>query len=343
MPPIERNDRTFTTEGNDKIFTIEYSSPIYKAKGKRDMFSKSEGNIQAGSTIGKTSKFSPASFAEGVRSGKANKRSRGSVGKNASASRYDSGKVQKLTPDAQSAKRLEKLSRSVFIGTFITIAAVAFALISITSSQAAVTQATGNTKQVLVASQEIPAGTTISSNMVSAKDIPSAYVSSNSYADVGDVVGKTTATAIGANSQISGYMVSASENTSSLAAKIPAGNKAVSVNVSSNNGVSNLLRCGDKVNVYSANSSTDSMRKIADEVLVLALDSTLSGPEASTTYSTVTLQVTEAQSEEIIDAQTSDTIFLTLNSLADASNSSNGKSDINTYQSSNLAERKDYE
>ena len=45
------------------------------------MFSKSEGNIQAGSTISKTSKFSPASFADGMRSGRANKRSRGNVGK----------------------------------------------------------------------------------------------------------------------------------------------------------------------------------------------------------------------------------------------------------------------
>ena len=171
--------------------------------------------------------------------------------------------------------------------------------------------------------------------MVSTKEVPSAYVSSNAYSDVNEIIGKTTVTAIGANSQISEFMVSTSANTSSLAAKIPKGSKAVSVNVSSNNGVSNLLRCGDKVNVYSANSSTSSMRKIAGDVLVLALDSSLAGPEANTTYSTVTLQVAEAQSEEIIDAQTSDTIFLTLNSQADSSTTNTSSNTSNTIANNN--------
>ncbi len=288
------------------------------------MLSKTRDNLSNRPAPNKTSKFSSVNLDDDARLFNCAQNSFNKA--NATKHKKESikGKVRaKLSDGDKSSMQVEKLSRSVFIGTFITVGSVIFAIVSIFTSQSAVLQATGDAREVLVATQQIAAGTTITKEMLETKNIPGAYVQSEYASDANEIIGKTAAMAISANSQISEYQISTQANTSSLAAKIPKGSKAISVNVTSSNGVSNLLKCGDRVNVYSANASSASMKKITENVLVLALDGLLSGPSGDVVYSTVTLQVTEQQSEEIIDAQTSDEIFLTLNSLADSHAQSN--------------------
>lgn len=226
---------------------------------------------------------------------------------------------QKPPSNAEDAStRLEKLSRGVFASTFVAIAAVGFAIVSATSAQAQIDKATGNMRPVVVATQAIESGTLITSDLVSVVEVPGAYLSGDANADATSFVGKTACVTIPVNTQLTANLVADLGNTSSLAARIPAGQRAVTVNVTSSSGLSTLLRCGDNVQVFAA-MRDGSLYHVASSVPVLALDGALSGPASGVAYSTVTLQVSEAQAEEIISAEQDGTITLVLNPLADQS------------------------
>ena len=224
------------------------------------------------------------------------------------------GRERRRRPSAQD--RLDRLSRSVLVGTFVAVIAVGFGIVSSVSSQIEVARVTGDLRPAVVAAQEIAAGATISSDMVAVVDVPASYLSAGAVADPAAYVGRTASVSIPANAQISPSMVASEENASSLAAKIAAGYVAATVDVSSDTGLSTLLKCGDTVEVYATQGNGDAVYQVASGVTVLALDGYLSGPAGGESYSTVTLQVEESQAEDIAVARASGEVSLVLNPLS---------------------------
>lgn len=215
-------------------------------------------------------------------------------------------------PFAEAAARLDKLSRGVLVSTFVAVAAVGFGIVSATSAHLQVAKVTGDMAPVVVATQAIEAGTVISENHVSTVMVPGTYVSGDTTADAASYVGKTACVSIPANTQMNANLVAGLGNTSSLAAKIPAGYRAVTVNVTASTGLSTLLRCGDTVQVY-ASARDRALYHVASNVTILALDGSLTGPTNGNPYSTVTLQVTDGEAEAISTAEQDGSITLVLN------------------------------
>lgn len=222
------------------------------------------------------------------------------------------------TRHEDASERLEKLSRGVLVSTFVAVAAVGFGIVSATSAQMQVDKVTGNMKPVAVAVQTIEAGAVITENQVSTAMVPQSYLSGDTALDAASYIGKTASVTIPANSQMSPCLVADLGNTSSLAAKIPTGFRAVTVNVTSSSGLSTLLRCGDRVQVY-ASTRDRALYRVASNVTVLALDGSLSGPTNGAAYSTVTLQVNDGEAEAIGAAEQEGSIILVLNPTSERS------------------------
>ena len=216
----------------------------------------------------------------------------------------------------EATTRLERLSRGVLISTVVAVGSVGFGIVSGVSAQTQIDKVTGNMKPVVVTAKTIEAGTLIDANDVSIVEIPGAYLCGDVYTETSSFIGKTASVTIPANTQMSANLVADLGNTSSLAARIPAGQRAVTVNVTSSSGLSSLLRCGDNVQVY-ATTRDGALYNIATSVPVLALDGALSGPASGVSYSTVTLQVSDGEAQAIIAAEQDGSIQLVLNPLAE--------------------------
>lgn len=236
----------------------------------------------------------------------------------AGASRAKSAPAHNASRSLDDASaRLERLSRGVLISTVVAVASLGFGIASSAAAQAQVETVTGDMHPVVIASKAIAAGTTITADQVSLVEVPATYLVDGALADAGALIGKTVCVSVPANTQMSGSLIADLGNTSSASAKIPAGQRAVTVNVTASTGLSSLLRCGDRVEVY-ASTQSSSLYRIAESVTVLALDGALSGPSAGTSYSTVTLQVTDAEAEAILAAEQGGTISLALIPMAES-------------------------
>jgi Flp pilus assembly protein CpaB len=117
-------------------------------------------------------------------------------------------------------------------------------------------QISGLTKPVVVAAQNVPAGTRITADMVEVKFIPEGLVLSNIFSDTEAVVGQVSAVPLTAGEQIVAGRVSASGidlaqfgDNPPLAVVIPEGMRGVSIQVSEVAASGGLIQPGDYVDV----------------------------------------------------------------------------------------------
>jgi pilus assembly protein CpaB len=108
---------------------------------------------------------------------------------------------------------------------------------------------------VVVATQDIPAGTRVTEEMLELKELSAAAVLASAYRDTGDVIGQVTRVPLVAGEQViptkvtaTGAAITNVENPP-LAYVVPEGKRAVSVQVSSVIAASGLIRPGDYVDV----------------------------------------------------------------------------------------------
>lgn len=198
----------------------------------------------------------------------------------------------------------------------------------------------GPTANVVVASQNIPAGTRITAEMVAVKKLPDLTVLANAFTGVDAVVGQVTVVPVVAGEQFIPEKITATgaaavneygENPP-VSLLLEPGQRAVSVQLSSLVGAGGLVRPGDHVDVilsvkWNQQSTTtqdnvSSSNQIAVTVLqnikVLAIDQNVAAqpPTASNTATTedgenndpaattVTLAVTPIQAEVLAVADT---------------------------------------
>ena len=142
------------------------------------------------------------------------------------------------------------------------------------------TAASGDTKQVLVAKEDIPVATRITDSMVELKAIPVDAVHPDSFSSTEGVVGNMARYPIAAGEQVLSDRVAASSMTLPegeelpLPYIVPEGKRAVSVSTSALIGAGGLMRPGDYVDVIlTLNLGDDQIgRIILQNLEVLALD-----------------------------------------------------------------------
>jgi pilus assembly protein CpaB len=147
------------------------------------------------------------------------------------------------------------------------------------------------TLPVVVAAQDIPAGTRIEADMVRLRSIPQSAVLSGAFQDTQEVIGKVTQVPLVAGEQVIQSKVTGGElalaqfgDNPPLSLLIPEGMRAVSVQVSSVVGAGGLIRPGDfvdvilsvEVGVFNENGETIGRNQVARTILqnvqVLAID-----------------------------------------------------------------------
>jgi Flp pilus assembly protein CpaB len=158
-----------------------------------------------------------------------------------------------------------------------------------------------STVPVVVAATDIPALTTITSDMVTLSDVPEDMVLAGAFTDPGAVVGKKTQVAIVPGQQLlttnavdAALAQEAYGPDAPLSLIIPAGKRAYAIYVSKVASVGGLARAGDYVdlmlNADSADGTTSSACYVMQDVQVLAVGATVASaaPDASGVASVAT-------------------------------------------------------
>jgi pilus assembly protein CpaB len=182
-------------------------------------------------------------------------------------------------------------------------------------------------KRIVVAAQDIPANTAITSNMLQMKDYPGEFINNQEIQDINEVVGKVSLTNFNRGEIIlAHHLIKSGERKQGLAFAIDTGMRAMSVNVDEASGVAGLIRIGDRVDIIAKLNGEDgsmpsSSVVVLQDVEVLAIGSSLTEDEKNskekTPAKTVTLAVTLENSLRLKTAVEGGKISLILRSPAD--------------------------
>lgn len=193
-------------------------------------------------------------------------------------------------------------------------------------------QVSGATVQAVVASQNVPAGTRLTEDMVKVQAVPSDLALAGVFTDAKTAVGQVTEGALVAGDQITSSKVTTSQvalaqfgANAPLSLLVPTGMRAFSVAISETGSAGGLIRAGDYVDVILSNPKTATDAQsfltpgaacfVAQDVQVLAVgtnvkaaagtDSTSIASSATDTEATAaTLAVTPQQAWWLAAAQT---------------------------------------
>ncbi|MGL6258313.1 Flp pilus assembly protein CpaB [Vibrio sp. WXL210] len=169
---------------------------------------------------------------------------------------------------------------------------------------------------VVVAAQEIPAGTVISSQHLTTRLLEKDWRSEEQYPSEEQLIGQIADTTIFAQEIVIKSRVARPGEGSTLAALIPENKRAVTIRVNDVIGVAGFLLPGNKVDVLntvnysktSANTST-----ILRDIKVLAVDQTAKTDDNKPVIvRAVTLEVTPIEAEKLLTAQNKGDIQLAL-------------------------------
>ena len=104
--------------------------------------------------------------------------------------------------------------------------------------------------KVVVAAQNIPAGTEITQDMVKTLEVPEALLVAGAYTESATLVGQTARIPILSGEQIPASKIGAADDGEGLSFVVPKGKRAVSVSINEVTAVGGLLRPGDRVDVF---------------------------------------------------------------------------------------------
>ncbi|MFZ5942657.1 MAG: Flp pilus assembly protein CpaB [Bacillota bacterium] len=183
--------------------------------------------------------------------------------------------------------------------------------------------------EIVVANQDIPANTIISSTMVGPKKIPSQYMHPEEFIDKTQIVGKIVLVPITAGESIMrNQLIEQGEKKEGLAYLIPKGKRALTVPVDEVSGIAGLIRPGDHVDVIGTVSIGEQNEKpytllVLQDIEVLAVGKTMERISESTAnvveINTVTLAVSLAEAKPLMMANQRGVIRLMLRSPVDDS------------------------
>lgn len=210
------------------------------------------------------------------------------------------------------------------------------------------TSSDGATVSVVVATTDIPAYSLMSADMLTVAEVPQGAVPAGSVAftNVDEVVGSISLSPIVSGETILSNHLRGQESAT-VTPNIDENMRAVSIGVTDITGVSNLIRVGNKVDVYFIADDPDNSGQVESTLLlenitVLALDqrvsegnmqgdnsdasdsdgsSSSSSSDSVTSYETVTLHVSPEQAARLTASQSKGTIWLSLRNQTDAGSS----------------------
>lgn len=169
---------------------------------------------------------------------------------------------------------------------------------------------------VVVASQEIEAGTIIEEQFLTTKLMEVDWINENNYSDVSELIGKVVANTVYAGEVLHKMRFTAPGEGSTLAALIPENKRAVTIRVDDVIGVAGFLLPGNKVdilNTVSYGKNSASTRTVLKDIKVLAVDQTAKTKENSPIIvRAVTLEVSPKDAEKLLTAKSKGSIQLTL-------------------------------
>lgn len=222
----------------------------------------------------------------------------------------------------------------------------------------------GDVTPVVVASQDIAAGSEITADMVKVVDVPAGLVVKNAITDSALVVGQTARFPIAQGEQLVKASFGAQSEEDGLAYVVPKGMRAIAVSVEEVTAVGGLLRPGDRVDVIAvfdsdsntlgASRPTTAVTVLQDvEILAIAQEaqepipalegetdaagqSRTSGkvpdnPDKNPRASTITLALDPAQAVELAAIQQEAArIFLALRAVGDDQAGEGARFDVST-------------
>ena len=174
------------------------------------------------------------------------------------------------------------------------------------------------TRPEVVATQDIPSGTVITSTMLRVRQVPPAYVVPGAATAAAPLLGGIVKQDISPGEPVLLSEVASGTAGSGLAFIIPAGDVAMTVAVDALSGQDGMLRPGDRVDVLAivnsgAGVKADSVATALQGVQVLAVgDATAPASAAKAGYATATLAVNLQEAEEIAYIEHFATLSLTL-------------------------------
>ncbi|RTZ15227.1 Flp pilus assembly protein CpaB [Vibrio aquaticus] len=169
---------------------------------------------------------------------------------------------------------------------------------------------------VIIAAQEILAGTIIEEQHISSKLLEKDWRNEQQYTQAEELLGQVVANTIYPGEIIHPGRLSSSGEGATLASLIPENKRAVTIRVNDVIGVAGFLLPGNKVDIlstvkYGKNSASTST--VLKEIKVLAVDQTARTKENKPVIvRAVTLEVSPREAEKLLSAQSRGSIQLTL-------------------------------
>jgi len=187
------------------------------------------------------------------------------------------------------------------------------------------------TNEVLVAANDIPAGTPLSAGAVRWQTWPKASVDSsfmtkNENPDLDRAVAGTVArTPLVAGEPLTMQKIVRSDGAGFMAAMLTPGMRAVSINISTETGAGGFILPNDRVDVLQTVQISDTPRRFASQTIlsavrVLAIDQTSGGDAGQKVVAgakSATLELTPGQAELVERAQATGALSLALRALGD--------------------------
>lgn len=155
----------------------------------------------------------------------------------------------------------------------------------------------GQLVEVVAVQTDVAAGSLISDANLVTVQVPKRYVPGDACTSKEEVSGKVAVTNLTREQPISLSSVQGSASPATIVGAPESGKVAYMLGISGAQAMSPLLHVGDRVDVLVGSSDTQGAT-VASDVRVIALDGRLSGG-TSDGYSTVTLELTDAQAESI--------------------------------------------
>lgn len=146
-------------------------------------------------------------------------------------------------------------------------AAVVFVVLN-QSNDDGTSSLSGGASAVLVAAQNIPVGTQITSDMLKIEQVPENLVISGVFTDTQPVVGEASRVAIAKGEQITAAKIGVPVPDKGLSGVVPAGKRAVSLDVSEVTAVGGLLLPGDHVDIVAAYTIDNAPNLASNESLL---------------------------------------------------------------------------
>lgn len=131
-----------------------------------------------------------------------------------------------------------------------------------------------NTREVLLATEDIPAKTLITEKMLNVTRVPIEIVQKGAFINPQEVIGKYSKTSITKGEQLTSARIGQTDRGTGLVAVLPSDKRAITVGVTDTSGLSGLAKPGDKVDIISVKNVNGNVsgQILLQNVMIMAIN-----------------------------------------------------------------------